>query len=219
MRLGAIAWGALSLANGLLFVPANSILKVFNAKTLELLASLDTGGTIAAGAASVVNGNVIVGSGLMYVFATDALPNNKIICYSLDGTGGAMPSAGMGATGKPTWSAIYDEVVVAGGCSGSAMCHGGDVGLDGLSLQTKSSAYAALIDVKAMGSNLTSGGTNCKDVDIVRAVPGDPDNSLLVKKLEGTQPCGDSMPPGGLRLKDEQLKQVRDWVQQGAQDN
>jgi polyvinyl alcohol dehydrogenase (cytochrome) len=219
VRLGAIVWGAPSLANGLLFVPANSILKVFNAKTLELLTSLDTGGTIAAGAASVVNGNVIVASGLMYVFATDALPNNKIICYSLDGTGGTMPSGGTQATGKPTWSAIYDEIVVAGGCTGSSMCHGGDVGVGSLSLQTKSSAFAALINVKAMGSNLTPGGTNCKDVNIIRVMPGDPDNSLLVKKLEGTQPCGDSMPPGGLKLKDAQLKQVRDWVQQGAQND
>jgi outer membrane protein assembly factor BamB len=219
-RLGAIAWGAPSLANGLLFVPTNNLLKVFNAKTLELLTTLDTGGTIAAGAAAVVNGNVVVGSGLMYAFATDAMPNNKIICYSVDGTGGVMmPSGGMQATAAPTWSAIYSEIVVAGGCTGSSMCHGGDVSVGSLSLQTKAGALAALLNVKAMGSNLTPGGTNCKDVDIARVVPGDPDKSLLVKKLEGTQPCGDSMPPGGLKLKDAQLKQVRDWVQMGAKDN
>jgi hypothetical protein len=218
VRLGAIVWGAPSIANGLLFVPVNSVLKVFNAKTLDLLTSLDTGGTIAAGAAAVVNGNVIVSSGLMYTFATDALPNNKIICYSLDGGSGTTPPPPTGAqpTGAATWSAVYSEVIVANGCTGSSMCHGGDVGVGALSLQTKDSAYTALVGTKAMGSNLTPGGTNCKDLEVARVVAGDPDNSLLVEKLEATQPCGDPMPPGGIRLKDAQIQQVRMWVKNGA---
>lgn len=58
-----------------------------------------------------------------------------------------------------------------------------------------------------------------QDVDITRVVPGHPDNSLLVTKLEGTQPCGDAMPPGGFKLKDAQLEQARDWVQMGAKDD
>lgn len=219
-KLDAIAWGAPSVANGLLFAPANSVLKVFNAKTLELLASLDTGGTIAAGAAAIVNGNVIVKSGLMYAFAQDAMPNNKIICYGIESSGiGVQEPPKQGPTGEAKWSAIYSEVLVASGCSGSSMCHGGDVGIGNLALSTKDKAYKALVGVKAMGTNISEGsGPNCKDTDVSRVVAGDPDNSLLVQKLEGTQKCGDSMPPG-LKLKDAQLKQVRDWVKAGAKND
>jgi hypothetical protein len=43
----------------------------------------DTGGTIAAGGAAVAKGHVVVGSGLQYPFAFNALNNNKVHCYAL----------------------------------------------------------------------------------------------------------------------------------------
>jgi hypothetical protein len=217
LKLGATVWGAPSLANGVIFVPVNSVLKAFNAKTFEELASFDTGGTIAAGAAAIVDGNVIVGSGLMYAFATDALPNNKILCYALDAGGGTM--AGNGSMkGAPTWSAIYQEIIVGSGCSGSALCHGGTTGLGNLAFKSKDEGYAALVGVKAMGTSVTGNAKNCSDVDILRVAAGDPDNSLMVKKLEATQPCGDSMPPGS-KLTDAQIQQVRMWVKNGAKND
>jgi outer membrane protein assembly factor BamB len=217
LQLGASVWGAPSLANGLIFVPVNSVLKVFNAKTFEELASFDTGGTIAAGAAAIVDGHVVVKSGLMYAFANDAKPNNKILCYSLDGGGDSM--AGGGAMkGAPTWSAIYPEIIVGTGCSGAAQCHGGSSGLGNLTFMSKEQSYAALVGVKAMGMTITGAGKNCSEIDILRVAPGDPDKSLMVQKLEGTQPCGDSMPPGS-KLTDAQLQQVRMWVKNGAKND
>ena len=43
-----------------------------------------TGGTIAAGAAAVAQGRIVVGSGMQYVFAgNSAINNNEVICYGL----------------------------------------------------------------------------------------------------------------------------------------
>ena len=68
----------------MLFVPINDELYVLNAADGEMLKMFDTGGTIAAGAAAVAQGRVVVGSGLQYVFAGDsAINNNEVICYGL----------------------------------------------------------------------------------------------------------------------------------------
>ncbi|MDD9967355.1 MAG: PQQ-binding-like beta-propeller repeat protein [Myxococcales bacterium] len=78
-----MSWGAPSLANGILFVPVHTILYVLDAATGEILTMFDTGGTIAAGAAAVSDGKVIVASGLQFIYAPDAVNNNQIICYGL----------------------------------------------------------------------------------------------------------------------------------------
>jgi outer membrane protein assembly factor BamB len=220
IRLGASVWGAPSLANGLLLVPVNREMRIYNAKTFELLVSFDTGGTIAAGAPVVVDGNVVVQSGLMYGFATDAFNNNKILCYALDGDGPSTEPEPNAPSYEPKWGAIYDEIIVASGCSGAALCHGGTMGLGGLSFISKEASYAALVNVEAMGTNLDDdmATPNCKDTDAVRVVPGKPDESLLLQKVSDTQTCGDSMPPGG-KLNDRQIAQIRTWIQDGAKDN
>jgi hypothetical protein len=212
-QLGASVWGAPSLANGVLFVPVNSVLQVRNAKTLELLTSFDTGGTIVAGSAAIAEGYVIVKSGLQYVFAQDALANDQIICYAL-GAKGPDDHANSAAPASATWSGVYKDIIVGSGCNGSMLCHGGDVGH--LQLKDSDSAYKALVNVKAMGVNLTQGsGPDCAESGLTRVVPGAPGESLLVKKLENTQPCGTSMPPGGM-LTGAQIAQVRMWITDGA---
>jgi outer membrane protein assembly factor BamB len=217
-KLGAAVWGELSLANGLLFVPVNNVLRVYNAKTGEQLTSFDTGGTIAAGAAAIANGRVIVKSGLQYGYAQEALNNDQVICYGL-GPGRAPVDAGAPAppTGDPTFSAVYKEIIVGAGCAGSAICHGGDNGH--LVMNDKAGAYAALVGIDAMGENLVPNmGRDCKSSGLKRVVKGEPDQSLLVKKLEGTQPCGLAM-PFGMKLSDMQINQVRSWIQNGANDD
>jgi len=76
-------WGAPSIANGVLFVPIDDDLHVLNAMTGEALNMFNTGGTIAAGAAAIVDGNVVVKSGLSYAFDPSTKLNNQIICYGL----------------------------------------------------------------------------------------------------------------------------------------
>lgn len=51
-------------------------------------------------------------------------------------------------------------------------------------------------------------------------IPGDPDNSWLVKKLEGTADVGQRMPRGnGPFLTEGQMLVIRHWIREGAQNN
>ena len=77
-----INWGAVSLANGVLAVPFNDDLYVLDASSGETLTMFATGGTIAAGAAAISGGRLVVGSGLSYPFGA-VTNNNQIICYGL----------------------------------------------------------------------------------------------------------------------------------------
>jgi hypothetical protein len=84
-------------------------------------------------------------------------------------------------------------------------------------MTTADEAYAALVGVKAAGTNLPpgSGGMNCVDTGLTRVVASDPAMSLFMKKLEPTPPCGNRMPPGG-ELTAAQITQVRTWIMNGA---
>jgi hypothetical protein len=78
-----LAWGAPSLANGLLVVPINDDLHILDAETGDELKVFNTGGTIAGGAAAIVQGRIVVKSGLQYAFGPGTISNNQIICYGL----------------------------------------------------------------------------------------------------------------------------------------
>jgi hypothetical protein len=204
-----------------LVVPVNSKLFVFNADSGEELAQFETGGTIAAGAAAIVDGRIVVKSGLQYGFGVDLKDNNEVICYGLgDPASGPMRSdngSSGAAPAKNTFTAVYADIFERASCAGSGLCHAGDAGK--LPVKDRDSTYRALVNVKAMGVNPpNSKSENCADSGLMRVVPGKPDDSLLVKKLEGTQPCGDPMPIGN-KLSDEQISQVRAWIENGAKDD
>ena len=75
--------------------------------------------------------------------------------------------------------------------------------------------------------NLEAGQTFSNTVDVPsaqnasldRIEPGDPDNSYLVQKIEGTASAGGRMPLGQPALSNEQIQAIRDWILDGAQDN
>ena len=100
----------------------------------------------------------------------------------------------------PTFTNVRDEVLLPS--CGFSTCHGsgtGDLTLD------EAGAYDALVDVDSAGS---PGNT--------LVIAGDPDNSYLVRKLEGGPDIvGDQMPPGG-ELDADRLQLVRDWIEAGA---
>jgi len=50
-------------------------------------------------------------------------------------------------------------------------------------------------------------------------VEGEPGNSPLVDKIEEDPGQGDRMPRGGPYLSDEEISLIRDWIDEGAQDN
>jgi mono/diheme cytochrome c family protein len=72
-------------------------------------------------------------------------------------------------------------------------------------------AYATLVGVKAT------------ETDLKRIEPGKPDQSYVVRKLEGTHVAaggtGEQMPMGGDPLPPEQIQKIRAWIEQGAQNN
>jgi outer membrane protein assembly factor BamB len=225
MMLNKITWGAPAIANGVLAVPSDDDLLVLNAMTGEMLAMFNTGGTIGGGSPAIVDGHIVVASGLSYYLDTAAKNNNQVICYAVPGaevrdtvTAPAAGSMAAGPTvtpGSATWSAIWQEVIVNNGCNGGSTCHASVSG-GNLVMQTKAASYTALVNAAAGGN---TGTPACAATGGTRVVPGDPDNSLLVNKIEQATPkCGAHMPPGGM-LKPEQLKQVRDWVAAGALDN
>jgi hypothetical protein len=49
-----------------------------------------------------------------------------------------------------------------------------------------------------------------------RVTAGDPGNSYVVQKVEGTQTVGSRMPLGGPFLSQTEVNQIRAWIQAGA---
>jgi hypothetical protein len=85
------------------------------------------------------------------------------------------------------------------------VCHSGAGAPQGLRLEPGSSA-GSLIDMSSPYG-----------VTVVRVIPGDPDNSFLVQKLEGTQAFGDRMPQDGPPfLPLATIDVIRQWIQDGA---
>ena len=50
-------------------------------------------------------------------------------------------------------------------------------------------------------------------------IPGDPDNSRLVRAIEGTEPGIPRMPLGRPPLNNNQVKGIRTWIKEGAKNN
>ncbi|HZF16407.1 MAG TPA: TIGR03118 family protein [Steroidobacteraceae bacterium] len=90
-------------------------------------------------------------------------------------------------------------------CSG---CHTGVGGaLPGsMNLTSEANTAAALINV-----------TSVNEAALKRVLPGDPDNSYIIHKLEGTQTVGVRMPANGPPYLDQAtINMVRAWIQAGA---
>ncbi|MET0389120.1 MAG: PQQ-binding-like beta-propeller repeat protein [Polyangiales bacterium] len=222
-----LVWGAPAVANGVLAVPVDDDLIILNAATGDQLAMFNMGGTFAAGSPAIVDGNIVVASGLQYALDPSAKNNNEIICYAVPGAQAPVVTPGMGAAGSaapmyvpgsPTWSAIYQEIIVNTGCNGGPSCHAGTAG-GRLVMTSKDEGYNALVGVAAMGTAIAGGAANCADVGGQRVVAGDPANSLLLDKVSSATPkCGTVMPPGGM-LTPAQIQQIRDWITAGAMNN
>lgn len=108
------------------------------------------------------------------------------------------------ATFAPTLSTVQSEVFNKS-CAFST-CHGDGGGSGNLSL-VDGVSLANLVGVAADG-----------DPTQTRVVPGDPDASYLMMKLEDAPGiAGDVMPTEPLEA--ERIALVREWIAEGAQDN
>ena len=115
---------------------------------------------------------------------------------------------------QPTMSSIAAQIFTNGDSSGRRACSAchTDVGRTpaaGLNLRDAATAYAALV-----------GRPSARKAGATFVVPGDPDASYLVQKLDGrTDIVGVRMPLGGPFLTDGQMLVVRRWIQSGAKND
>ncbi|NIV17739.1 MAG: hypothetical protein GWN47_04860, partial [Woeseiaceae bacterium] len=104
---------------------------------------------------------------------------------------------------QPTLDSIQ-AVVFTPTCARSG-CHDAVSERALLNLSDADTSLAQLRDVPATQNNAK-----------LRVVPGDPNASYLVEKLEGPGDTGQQMPPGG-QLPQDQLSAIRTWIANGAQ--
>ncbi len=117
---------------------------------------------------------------------------------------------------NPTWQDIYTKVFVPQ----CVDCHSSG-GVDfveesQLDLGSAAVAYAALVGMASAGQDCASSGTT-------RVVAGNPDDSLLIHKVDGSTTagdpvCGDPMPTG-TALSSQHIAAIRQWIQDGALNN
>jgi outer membrane protein assembly factor BamB len=127
-------------------------------------------------------------------------------------------SAGPGAAGNAApagnpnaFSTIYTQIM-AQKCAGP-VCHSGTSTGGSLSLQagTASAVRSSILNRPASGSQCMASGLSL-------VVPGNPDMSLLYRKLNDMPPCGSRMPPTGA-LSTEEIGRFRAWIANGALDD
>jgi hypothetical protein len=127
-------------------------------------------------------------------------------CGGGGGGGGSSPPPPPPPT---TFNPVFSEIqanVFTPTCA-TAGCHSGAGAPQGLQLDAVNS-YALLVGV---ASNESPG--------VMRVAPGDPDNSYIVHKLEGTAAVGARMPLNGTPLSSANIATIRQWITDGALDD
>jgi hypothetical protein len=113
---------------------------------------------------------------------------------------------------EPTFSSIQQQIFSAGDSSGRPACTNchNAIGsrFNGLDL-TAAVSYNNLVNVP---SRFRAGA--------IRVIPGDPENSYLIHKLEGRSTiAGVRMPLNGPYLQPGQILVIRRWIETGAPNN
>jgi hypothetical protein len=139
------------------------------------------------------------------------LPLAALCLLACSGGSSSAPGTGPGpvadsAAAQATFTLVYTAILQPT-CS---PCHhtGGEGSFQDFGSQ--SSAYAALVGVKASGPSCGSSGDT-------RVVPGNASESLLFQKVSEASPaCGSQMPLGGPPLSSAQVTSIEDWINAGA---
>lgn len=144
---------------------------------------------------------------------TTAAANGEatLVAEADDAAGNTGTSAGVTVTvanAAPVSLAQIQAEVFTPACSG---CHSGPTSTtlpSGMNLSSAADSHAALVNV----TSLQVGSLN-------RVTPGNPDDSYLIRKLEGTQSVGARMPQGGPFLDQATIDTIRQWITEGAANN
>ena len=115
----------------------------------------------------------------------------------------------------PTFSSIQRDILTASDSSGRTACNschttaGGRVPPVGMDLGS-AAAYSQLVNVPARNK-----------AGAIRVIPGDPENSYLIHKLEGRAGiAGVRMPMNSpAYLTEGQIRVIKRWIELGAQNN
>ena len=144
------------------------------------------------------NGLAVRGASLLLRGGTAAALLALVACGS-----GSGDESAQAAVLAPTLASIQVNVFSVN-CALSG-CHTGTAPAQGLKLDPGES-YGNLVNVPSLYGGM-----------LVRVVPGDPDESFLIQKLEGTQMFGDRMPANGPPyLPLATIDVIREWIQNGA---
>jgi hypothetical protein len=112
---------------------------------------------------------------------------------------------------EPTFSSIQQNIFNAPDSAGRpacTSCHNAER-LSGTMNLREGAAYASLVNVPSS-----------RKAGAVRVVPGNPDASYLVQKIEGAPDIvGDRMPQRGPFLTPGQILIIRRWIELGAPNN
>ena len=117
-----------------------------------------------------------------------------------EGTGAEAAEVGGDPPIEATLESIQENVFSAV-CTN---CHVGAAAPQGLRLE-EGMSHAMLVNVPST-----------EVPSILRVNPGNPDDSYLIQKIEGTASVGEQMPLGGPELSAEQIAAIRQWITDGA---
>lgn len=116
------------------------------------------------------------------------------------------PTGNNGGNPKDNPSFANDvQPIFTGNCA-VALCHN-STAQQGLNL-TAGVAYDNIVSVNS---------TEVPSLMIVH--PSDASNSYLVHKIEGTQSVGERMPRGRTPLSSDDITTIKNWINQGAEEN
>lgn len=140
---------------------------------------------------------------------TTAFPNGAatLTAQAVDAAGNATTSSAVAVTinNVATMTLATLQANLFGPvCSG---CHsGGGASLpSSMNFTSQAATAAALVNV-----------TSLEVGSLKRVLPGDPANSYVVQKISGTAAVGGRMPLGGAALSQQQIDDVKAWIQAGA---
>ena len=189
------------------FTPADDEMRLVG----EFFPALSTAGTLPAAAFGLGVAAATAADRILYDSATG------ILRYDPDGTGpmasvrfgtllngAAVTNADFVVVDPVATGVDYDSQIQPIFSSRCTSCHSGGGAPQGLRLDAANS-YANLVNVAS------------REVpSLERVEPGNPDDSYLVQKVEGTAAVGGRMPLGGSPLSAAQIELIREWISEGA---